>query len=144
MEHLAHEPPCCYLCAISVLSICYLMLSLCYLMLSLCYLYAISVLSMLSCSRTAFFVRAISVLSLCYLCYLMLGDTFSSVLSRCYLCAIYAISCYLCAISVLSLCYLSYFSLKAMYVYYMNVGRNGFHLLMYLYSISKKGNTMNY
>ena len=104
--------------------------------LSVCYLYAHA--------GDRLLLYAISMLSLCYLCYLMLGATFCAMLSLCYLCAIYAISCYLCAISVLSLCYLSYFSLKAMYVYYMNVGRNGFHLLMYLCSISKKGNTMNY
>ena len=46
-----------------------------------------------------FFVRVISVLSLCYLCYLLL--------SLCYLFAISVLSlCYLCVISVLSLCYL--------------------------------------
>ena len=46
-----------------------------------------------------FFVRVISVLSLCYLCYLLL--------SLCYLLAISVLSlCYLCVISVLSLCYL--------------------------------------
>ena len=111
MEHLAHEPPCCYLCAIYMLSRAISVLSHAISVLSLCYLCAISVLSILSCSRTAFFVRAISVLSLCYLCSLALKLPFLFVLSLCYLCAIYAISCwgilfplcYLCAISVLSM-----------------------------------------
>ena len=52
------------------------------------------------------FLRAISVLSLCYLWYLFSRDCFSFVISLWYLCAIYAILWYLCAISVISLCYL--------------------------------------
>ena len=42
--------------------------------------------------------------------------------------------CYLC-----SLCYLSYFSLKAMYVYYMNVRFSLAHVFVFNF---KKGNTM--
>ena len=134
--HVSFSLSLCYLCAIymlmlgtgfcSMLSLCYLCaiyaISCWGLLFALCYLCAISVLSMLSHAGGYFLRYAISVLSLCYLCYLMLS------------------LCYLCAISLLSLL----FWLKAMYVYYMNVGRNGFHLLMYLCSISKKGNTMNY
>ena len=121
VEHLLHEPPCCYLCAISVLSICYLMLSLCYLMLSLCYLYAISVLSLcylyaISCYLCAIscYLCAISMLSLCYLCAIYTLLLSNSLFCSCYLCAISVLSMLSCsqtaffvrAISVLSLCYL--------------------------------------
>ena len=87
----------CYLCAIymlmlgtgfcSMLSLCYLCaiyaISCWGLLFALCYLCAISVLSMLSHAGGYFLRYAISVLSLCYLCYLML--------SLCYLCATYMI-----------------------------------------------------
>ena len=87
------------------------------------YLYAI-LLSLAVALCLPRFLRAISVLSLCYLWYLFSRDCFSFVISLWYLCAIYGIcspetvfpSWYLCdisvlsmlscAISVISLCYL--------------------------------------
>ena len=74
------------------------------------YLCDISVLSMPSCARTGVCL----VLSLCYLCDLVLGTGFCSVLSLCYLCAIYAISFYLCAISLIFLWNLCLYSLLSL------------------------------
>ena len=118
MEHLAHEPPCCYLCAISVLSICYLMLSL-------CYLYAISVLSLCYLYSLALEQPFLFVLSLCYLCAIYALLLSNCLFCLCYLCAIYVLSMlshaggyfFLCAISVLSLCYLCYLMLSLCYLY---------------------------
>ena len=141
MEHLAHEPPCCYLCAISVLSICYLMLSLCYLMLSLCYLYAISVLSLCYLYSLALEQPFLFVLSLCYLCAIYALLLSNCLFCSCYLCAISVLSMlshaggyfFLCAISVLSLCYLCYLMLSLCYLCAISVLS-----LCYLYDISRK------